>query len=257
MKIMLADDEENIRELVRLVLVERGFEVCECADGAEAIDLFGRAQPDLAILDVIMPRATGFEVCEQIRLAQPDVPVIFLSAKGDIVDKKSGYKVGADDYMTKPFDVEELLLRVEALLRRSGKASSGAEAGVGVAAGTGTGMGAGGSSNANAGVLAASQGEPFAVNGLEFNLRRYDVTKSGSKIDLAPKEFQILVLLAEHKGELFTREDIVQQVWGEEYLDSAINVAVYIRHIRQKIEEDPAHPKLIQTVRRVGYRFGE
>jgi two-component system response regulator VicR len=230
MKIMLADDEENIRELVKLIMTEKGYDFYECSDGFEAIELFRREAPDLAILDVMMPRRTGFEVCEEIRNIQPEIPVIFLSAKGDIVDKKSGYKVGADDYMTKPFDGEELLLHVEALLRRSGKTKK---------------------------VESSNREGLFSVGDFEFNLRRYEIFQNGKKIDLAPKELQILVLLATHKGEVFTREDIVENVWGEDYLASGVNVAVYIRHIRQKIEKDPSHPKLIRTIRRVGYRFDD
>ncbi len=228
MKVLFVDDERNIRDLVALILNGEGYEAVLAADGVEALKIFESERPDLVILDVMMPRLTGFEVCERMRAVRPDVPVVFLSAKDDIVDKKTGYKAGADDYMSKPFNGDELLLHVGALLRRCGLAGS-----------------------RRAGV----QSEAFSVGPFEFNIDQFALFKGGERVNLAPKEFQILTLLARHRGEVFSREEIVETIWGSEYLDAPVNIAVYVRHIREKIEDDPSHPKYLQTIRHVGYRF--
>lgn len=228
MKVLFVDDERNIRDLVALILNGEGYETILAADGIEALKVFESEHPDLVILDVMMPRLTGFEVCERMRAIRPDVPVIFLSAKDDIVDKKTGYKAGADDYMSKPFNGDELLLHVGALLRRCGLTGS-----------RRTGV----------------QNETFSVGPFEFNIDQFALFKDGEKVYLAPKEFQILTLLARHRGEVFSREEIVETIWGSEYLDTTVNIAVYVRHIREKIEDDPSHPKYLLTIRHVGYRF--
>ena len=230
MKILLADDDCAIVDLVRIVSEEAGYRFCSAENGRHALEVFFREQPDFVILDVAMPKMTGYEVCSAIRESGASVPVLFLSAKGDIVDKKVGYGIGADDYMTKPFNGEELMLHVEALLRRCGCSQT---------------------------CQNRTTEDAFSIGAFSFDKKRYEILKNGEKVDLSPKEFSILMLLAEHHGEVFTRTDIVRDVWGEEYLSGSVSVAVYIRHIREKIEDDPSHPAFLRTVGRVGYRFGD
>lgn len=235
MKILIADDDASLRAAVRIILTAEGYEVCSAEDGSRAIEVFEEAHPDLAILDVMMPKLNGFEVCERLRAIRPQVPVLFLSAKGELEDKKTGLRSGADDYMVKPFDGEELLLRIAALLRRS----------------------------AVGGTAVPNDTAPQCVRigGLEIHFRRHEVTVDGAKAGLTPKEFQVLALLAEHPGEVFSRDDLVSSLWGEEYTDDNVGIAVYIRRIREKIEKNPSKPQYLQTVWRVGYRlrdpFGE
>lgn len=231
MKIMLADDELSLCDALEIILKDAGYEVCIAHDGAQAIDLFKIEYPDLVILDVMMPKYDGFEVCEVLREANPEVPMLMLSAKGDIVDKKSGFRAGADDYLVKPFNDEELLLRIEALLRRR--------------------------------LRGAGQGEPkklmqaVRIGDLVIDPCRYEVSVHGKAITLTPKEFQILALMADNPGKVFTREDLIESIWGKEYEAGAISIPVYVRRIREKIEEDPSSPKYLQTVWRFGYRLGD
>jgi len=225
MKIMLADDEESIKVLVEHIMSEEGYDFCYAADGAEALKVFEEEQPDLLILDVMMPKLNGFEVCTKLREADHTVPIIFLSAKGDIVDKSIGFKAGADDYLVKPFSSLELSLRIEALLRRR-DFSSGTE-----------------------------KKECLKVEDLEIYFNRYEVRKNGQKVDLTPKEFQILTRMASHPGEVFTREQLLNYVWGEDYIGELTSIAVFVRKIREKIEDEPSKPKYLQTVWGVGYKF--
>ena len=227
MKILLADDDASLRAAVRIILTAEGHEVCSAEDGIRAIEVFEDAQPDLAILDVMMPKLNGFEVCERLRAASPQLPVLFLSAKGELEDKKTGFRSGADDYMVKPFDGEELLLRITALLRRSAAAVT----------------------------LDDALPQSVSIGGLEIHFRRHEVSVDGAKVSLTPKEFRILALLAEHPGEVFSRDELVGALWGEEYTDDCVGIAVYIRHIREKIEKNPSKPQYLQTVWRVGYRL--
>lgn len=229
MKIMLADDEPSIRTLVRVVVEEEGFEFCEAQDGKSALQVFEKEHPDLVILDIMMPRMSGFDVCERIRTINPDVPVIFLSAKDDIVDKQSGYKVGADDYMTKPFVEEELMLHIGALLRRR--------------------------LSRDDSVDSWWSNQVRVVGDFAFDFRKYEVSVRGEKANLTLKEFQVLALLARYAGEVLTHDEIINQLWGEEYNPDTISIAVYIRRIREKIEKDPSKPRYLQTVWRVGYRL--
>lgn len=230
-KIMLADDERSLCDALEIILRDAGYEVCIAHDGKEAVKVFQRERPDLAVLDVMMPWLDGFEVCERVRETSPDVPVLMLSAKGDIVDKKTGFKSGADDYLVKPFNDEELVLRIEALLRRRARS--------------------------DAAQLPARFMQPVRVGDLVVDARRYEVTVSGRVISLTPKEFQILALMAENLGRVFTREDLIEAVWGSEYETGSISIPVYVRRIREKIEEDPSNPRFLQTVYRFGYRLGD
>lgn len=232
MKVLVADDELSLREALSIILRSAGYEVCEACDGAQAVAVFARERPDLAILDVMMPKLDGFDTCESIREIDPDVPVLMLTAKGDIGDKRSGFRAGADDYVTKPFNDEELILRVEALLRRRGR-----------------GDGVGESNKLM---------QTVRIGDLVIDPCRYEVSVNGRVINLTPKEFQILALMADHPGKVFTREDLIESIWGEEYeRTGSISIPVYVRRIREKIEEDPSDPKYLQTVWRFGYRLGD
>ena len=230
MNIMLADDDEGLRQVIERIVVEDGYDFCCAGTGSEALALYEAEHPDLVILDVMMPRLDGFEVCAEIRDVLPDTPVLMLSAKGDIVDKKSGFRAGADDYVVKPFNDEELLLRVEALLRRRSR-SDGTEAPV---------------------LMRRVQ-----IGDLTIDPRRCEVLVGDRVISLTPKEFQILALMADNPGKVFTREDLIENIWGEEYETGSISIPVYVRRIREKIERDPSNPVYLQTVWRFGYRLGD
>lgn len=227
MKIMLADDEENIKVLVEHIVTEDGYDFCYAADGVGALEVFETEQPDLLILDVMMPKLNGFEVCTKLREAGYTTPIIILSAKGDIVDKSVGFKAGADDYLVKPFSSLELSLRIEALLRRRDFEAN------------------------------AEKKESLKIGDLEIFFNRYEVRKNGQRVELTPKEFQILARMASHPGEIFTREQLFTYVWGEDYIGELTSIAVFVRKIREKIEDEPSKPQYLQTVWGVGYKFGD
>ena len=231
MKIMLADDEENIRIVVEHIVTEDGYAFCYAADGDEALMVFAKEQPDLVILDVMMPKLNGFEVCSKLREEGYTIPIIFLSAKGDIVDKSVGFRAGANDYLVKPFSSLELSLRIEALLRwRNREADHG---------------------------FRLEKKESCKFDDLEIYFNRYEVKLRGQKVELTPKEFKILAYMAANHGEVFTREQLLAHVWGEDYVGELATIAVFIRKIREKIEDVPSKPKYLQTVWSVGYKFGE
>ena len=227
-KILIADDEAALRDALAIILRKEGYDTCLATDGAQAIEVFMQQRPDLAILDVMMPRLSGIEVCEALRAISPDVPLLMLSAKGAVSDKTFGLRAGADDYVVKPFDDEELLLRIEALLRRRG---GGAAAG------------------------ASKLTDVVTIGDLTIDPLRCEVMLNGVGVALTPKEFQIIALMADNLGRVFTREDLIEAIWGEEYEDSNISIPVYIRRIRMKIEPDPSNPVHLKTVWRFGYKL--
>lgn len=225
-KIMLADDELNMRNLIGRVVKDGGHEFCCAIDGEDAIAVYEQEQPDLVLLDVMMPKLDGFQVCRELRGRGAIIPIIFLTAKGDITDKGAGFGVGGDDYVVKPFDPQELLLRIDAHLKRNER------------------------------ITPRQQGDCVVLGGLEFDTKRHRVTVEGRRVDFTPKEFQILFLLASHPGEVFTREQLIEAVWGEEFVGETSSLPVFIRKIREKIEHDPSKPTYLQTAWRSGYRFG-
>ncbi len=230
MRILFADDDATMRAAVKIILVGAGHEFVGAENGERALEQFAETSPDLVILDVMMPKLNGFEVCERIRRQKADTPILFLTAKGELDDKKTAYGSGCDDYMVKPFEGAELLLRIGALLRR-----------------------AYGSPTASSDPSARPLPATMRLGDIEINLRKHTVTVSGTVANLTHREFQILAFLAEHVDEVITKEELVEAVWGEEYADGTVSIAVYIRHIREKIEKDPSHPVYLQTVYRVGY----
>ncbi|HHW44779.1 response regulator [Desulfofundulus thermobenzoicus] len=219
-RILLVDDEISIKRVVEQTLEREGFAVDYAADGLAARDLFARRRPDLVILDVMLPEIDGFELCRRWREVS-DVPILILSAKGDIVDKSVGFNCGADDYLTKPFSPVELVLRVKALLRRS------------------------------------RQGRTDRVEtaGLQIDASQRRVWVDGREVELTPKEFDLLWFLARHPGRVFTREQIFEHVWGDDVLSDLSTVTVFMRRLREKIEADPRKPRYLKTIWGVGYKF--
>lgn len=230
MKIMLVDDEPSLCSALEIILTKRGCDFYYAMDGVAALELFKTEKPDVVILDVMVPKLNGFEVCEEIRKADSRLPILILSAKGDIVDKKTGFKAGADDYLTKPFEEEELLLRIDALMRRRDKAKEN--------------------------LPGKEPAEKIKIGDLLIDPMRYEVSVRGRPVTLTPKEYQIITHMANYPGKVFTREDLIDCIWGQEFETGSISIPVYIRHIREKIEEDPSNPVLLQTVWRFGYKLG-
>lgn len=228
MTILVADDEESMRTLVNRVLMDGGYDVCLARDGVAALELYEEVRPDLVILDVMMPKKNGFEVCAALRGRGETVPIIILTAKGDIVDKSVGFTAGADDYLVKPVLPKELLLRVEALLRRRGYEAT-----------------------------QQAHMMPTIVEypGLTIDVQSRQVIVRGKPVNLTPKEFHVLHMLALHPGKVFTKDKIIEDVWGPEYVGGSSSITVLIRRIRTKIEEDPSDPQYLQTVWHVGYCF--
>lgn len=227
MMIMLADDDEGMRTLVEHIIREAGYDYCFATDGIEAVEVFDKVKPDLLILDIMMPGLNGFDVCKQLRAKKATVPIIILTAKGDIVDKSVGFKAGADDYLVKPFAPEELLLRIEALLRRGGK------------------------------VLADGFiSDKLHYDGLELDVKRRRVEVAGNVANLTPKEFHLLHMLASNPGVVFTKDQLIEDIWGSHYEGELAGITVLVHRLREKIELNPSSPHYVQTVWHVGYRFG-
>ena len=227
-KVLIIDDDEDTRLMLQQVLREEGYEVLECSDGRLAVQAFRSGQPDLVLLDVLMPGMDGINICLAIR-EESDVPIIFLSAKGQATDKAIGLRIGADDYVSKPFDMDELTARVRALLRRTRRTKPAP--------------------------AQTAQGPRLEFPGLLVDLTKHDVEINGDTVDLTPIEFKLLVKLASEPNHLFTRDQLMQDVWDYEFLGKTRTVDVHIRRLRKKLEDanGPAH--YITTVRGFGYRF--
>ena len=228
MKILVVDDEAPIVELIKFNLEREGYKVLEAYDGIRALEIVKKELPDLVILDIMLPGMSGLEVCKNIRNNEKiaEIPIIMLSARGEEVDKILGLELGADDYMVKPFSPRELVARVKARLRRL-EGREGKKEGI------------------------------IKIKDIVIDQEKFAVYVKGKKMDFTPKEFELLKLLASNPGKVFTREYLLEKIWGYEFLGDTRTVDVHIRHIRQKIEDNPAEPVYIETVRGVGYRFGE
>ena len=225
-RILLVDDEQSVQELLSYSLRKDGYEVVQAADGKEAIELFDGSEFDLVVLDVMMPRMDGLECCRRLR-AVSQVPIIMLTAKSGEDDKIAGLELGADDYMTKPFSVREFRSRIKALLRRSSmsREAAGEQAGV------------------------IEEGE------LRIDPLKRAVTVGGEPVDLTFVEFEILLAMAGSPGRVWSRDQLLGQVWGSSEYRDPRTVDVHIRHLREKIEAQPGSPEYLLTVRGVGYRF--
>ncbi|WP_432664015.1 response regulator transcription factor [Wukongibacter baidiensis] len=225
-KILVVDDEIEICELIRDYLKREGFDVILAYDGEQGLKYYRQYKPLLMILDVMLPKLDGMEVCRIVR-AESSIPIIMLSAKKSDVDKILGLGLGADDYISKPFSTRELVARVKANIRRYTMLSSSQE----------------------------SNDHLLRYDSLEIDKKGYNVYINGEKVDLAAKEFEVLLLLALHPHQVFTREQIFERIWGYNEFGDISTITVHIRKIREKIEKNPSSPNYIKTVWGVGYKF--
>lgn len=225
-RILVVDDEPSIREVVTLYLKREGYSVREAADGDAALKAAYEFAPDLIVLDLMLPKRDGMEVFRTLSLKNP-VPVIMLTARGEETDRIVGLTIGADDYVTKPFSPAELVARVKAVLRRAGASTAPADPGA----------------------------RPLIFPGLTIDPRSRTVLVNGDEAALTATEFDLLYELARHPGQVFTREQLLDRVWDEEFYGDASTVTVHVRRLRQKIEPVPENPTFVQTVWGVGYRF--
>ncbi|GAW93561.1 response regulator transcription factor [Calderihabitans maritimus] len=222
--VLVVDDEENIVELVSFNLESAGYQVLKAYDGREALEKALECKPDLIVLDVMLPELDGFEVCRRLR-ARLNIPILMLTARKEEIDRVLGLEIGADDYLTKPFSPRELVARVKAILRRSNWTNK--------------------------------ETRQLKVGYLELEPEKHRVTVKGIPVNLTLKEFELLELLARNPGRVFSREELLEKVWGYDYPGETRTIDVHIRHLRQKIEENPSQPRYILTVRGVGYKFEE
>jgi two-component system OmpR family response regulator len=224
-KILIVEDDVNLLEAIKYNLHKEGYEVATAVDGEQAVEAARKEKPALIILDIMLPKMNGFEVCRTLR-KDITVPILMLTAKADETDKIVGLEIGADDYMTKPFNMRELLARVRAMLRRFKMVEA---------------------------PIAAT--EVIQISHLEIDTARHRASLSGMPLELSPKEFDLLVFLAKNKGLVFSREQLLEKVWGYDYAGDTRTVDVHVRWLRQKIENDAAHPKHLITVRGTGYKL--
>ena len=233
-KILVVDDDQTILDVLKYNLEKESYQVITAADGAQALDKARSEKPDLIILDVMLPVLSGFEVCRILR-KEMTVPILLLSARADEVDRVVGLELGADDYVTKPFGVRELMARVRATLRRSQRLQLDAHPEEGPA------------EEDVSGILRA--------HGFEVDVSRHTASRNGVPLQLSPKEFQLLAFLIRHHGQVFAREQLVEKLWGYDYDGTLRTIDVHIRSIRVKIEDDPARPEYLVTVHGLGYKF--
>jgi len=219
--VLVVDDEPTLVAALKYNLEREGYRVLTAADGGAALDVARSRRPDLLVLDLMLPVMDGLEVCRALR-REMSVPILMLTAKGEEIDKVVGLEIGADDYVTKPFGMRELLARVRALLRR---------------------------------VEPTAETEVLATGDLEIDLKRREARRDGRPLELKPKELELLLYFVRNRGRAFTREQLLRDVWGYDFLGDSRTVDVHIRWLRQKIEAEPAKPVRLITVRGVGYRF--
>ena len=220
-RILVVDDDPALSEMLGIVLRSEGFEAAFCADGAAALDAFHEAKPDLVLLDLMLPGKDGVEVCRELR-AESGTPIIMLTAKSDTGDVVGGLEAGADDYVVKPFNPKELVARIRTRLRPA----------------------------------KSPDGDAIRVGDLLLDVAGHEVRRGEERINLTPLEFELLLALALKPEQVFTREMLLEQVWGYQYKADTRLVNVHVQRLRAKIEEDPDNPKLVMTVRGIGYRAG-
>jgi DNA-binding response OmpR family regulator len=229
-RLLLAEDDANIRLGLVATLESEGYDVTAAADGAQALRLFPQEKYDLVILDVMMPKVNGYDVCRELRRGGTRVPVLFLTAKGEEIDKVVGLKLGADDYVTKPFGVHELLARVEALLRRARAAQP----------------------PLGGGAAAAPR---FQLGAADIDRRKFTATVGGRTAALTARELKLAEVFAAHPGEVLTRDALLNAVWGVDYFGTTRTLDQHVAQLRKKVEADPGEPRAIATVHGVGYRY--
>jgi len=223
--VLVIDDEESIVDLIRLGLKYEGFEVVDASDGEEGIAAAQRTNPVFIILDWMLPDMDGLEVCRRLR-SNPtthDIPILLLTAKDEVGSRVEGLNTGADDYLTKPFSFEELVARIRAILRRLHHGAS------------------------------AENSQVLTVGDIELNMSTHEVTRAGRQIDLTVTEYNLLHLFMSHVGQALDRQTILNHVWGYDFLGETNIIEVYVRYLREKIEDSPSSPRYIQTIRGVGY----
>ena len=223
--ILLVDDEESVQKLLAYPLQREGFRVLQARDGEEALACFAAEDVDLVVLDIMLPKLDGLEVCKRLR-AESEVPIIMLTARDDELDKVLGLELGADDYITKPFSIREFRSRVRALLRRAAAARPTDE-----------------------------DGDVIALDGLTIDLSRRAVEVRGTRVQLTYVEFELLRIFASHPGRVYSRRLLLEALWGGADYREPRTIDVHVRHLREKLEADPSEPEYILTVRGVGYRF--
>jgi DNA-binding response OmpR family regulator len=223
--ILLVDDEDSIQKLLAYPLEREGYRVLQARDGVEALEQFASERVDLVVLDIMLPKLDGLEVCKRLR-AESEVPIIMLTARDDELDKVLGLELGADDYITKPFSIREFRSRVRALLRRAAVSRQFDE-----------------------------DGEVISAQGLTIDLARRVVEFGGNRVQLTYVEFELLRILASHPGRVYSRRMLLEALWGGADYREPRTIDVHVRHLREKLEPDPAEPEYILTVRGVGYRF--
>lgn len=221
-KILIIEDESNIRELISYNLAGNNYKVVEAEDGLQGFEMSLREKPDLILLDLMLPGKNGLDICKELRERGSKVPIIILTAKHDDIDKVMGLEFGADDYMTKPFSVHELMARIKAVLRRSEQ---------------------------------SSEVKYITRGGLTINIERHEVLVDGKEIELSLKEFDLLKTLAENKGMVMTRDQLLDKVWGIDYDGENRTVDVHIRYLRRKLGDEESESKYIQTIRGMGYKM--
>lgn len=224
-KILVVDDEKPISDIVKFNLTKEGYEVYTAYDGEEALEMVKEVEPDLILLDLMLPKIDGLEVAREVRKSY-DMPIIMVTAKDSEIDKVLGLELGADDYVTKPFSNRELVARVKANLRRGATPAKESE---------------------------EDQSTDVVIGDLTILPEAYMVTKNGSTVELTHREFELLYYLAKHLGQVMTREHLLQTVWGYDYFGDVRTVDVTVRRLREKIEDSPSHPNYLVTRRGVGY----
>lgn len=224
-KILAVEDDVSIITGLVDLLESEGYAVIQAGDGNTAIKLYDNEKPDLILLDIMIPEKSGYDVCRHIRASDNSTPILMLTAKGQEVDKVVGLELGADDYVVKPFGINELLARIRALLRRSTSNDHKAEA------------------------------DEITFGNVVVNIKKFEGTKNGTQFDLSQREIDLLKMFKEHEGEVLKRFDILEEIWGIEFEGTTRTLDQHVAKLRQKIEDDPANPKFIQTVHGAGYRF--
>jgi len=223
-RILIVEDEESLVVTLRDRLASEGYVVDATGDGDSAVELIAKDLFDLVVLDVSLPRRNGFDVCRDVRQKGVQTPILMLTARGQIIDRVLGLKLGADDYLTKPFDFAELLARIEALLRR-------------------------------ARTINGNVPESYAFGAVRVDFRSAEVTREGTPVDLSGLEFKLLRYFVEHRGALLTRDELLEKVWGYEAMPVTRTVDVHVASLRQKLERNPSTPEFIVTVHGLGYKF--
>ena len=226
-KVLVVEDEKSFVEALKVGLDREGFDVKVAEDGLMALELFRTFKPDLILLDVMLPKISGLDVCKEIR-TESKVPIIMVTAKGEEIDTVVGLEVGADDYVTKPYRLREVVARMRSLLRRSNWSDE---------------------------TEAISEGRVITVSDIQINIDKYEVKVRNEILDFPLKEFELLLLLLENAGRVLTRDVLIDRVWGFDYVGDTKTLDVHIKRLRSKVEKDPSKPMSIITVRGVGYKF--